>query len=136
TAYERELQAALQESQAREHRQKTMVFDMQATVVLQGLYVDRVHEANQTQSEQAVKKKKLRLNADGLPKLLDGAEFFARVEEHTQKLEQDKEAKERKRDERTRLQKAVGAWTEEERARKGRNEVRREEYREQVTAWE
>ena len=54
---------------------------LQAQVVLQDLYVGMVHAELQLQEEKKSKGKSKKLNADGLPKLLEGDQFYQRVVE-------------------------------------------------------
>ncbi|EIW54947.1 uncharacterized protein TRAVEDRAFT_80985, partial [Trametes versicolor FP-101664 SS1] len=82
TEFEGQLQVALRESEARDSARKSTMVTMQATVILQNVYLDRAQEKLQTQTDQQGKKKKRRVFGDGLPKLLDGQEFFSEVVEY------------------------------------------------------
>ncbi|KAG0693814.1 hypothetical protein DFH29DRAFT_759952, partial [Suillus ampliporus] len=60
---------------------KEQVVGLQATVVLQGLYCDRVRQHLETQVKKP-EKENVRLNGDGMPRLLTGDKFFEEVLRH------------------------------------------------------
>ena len=74
-AYQKTLVTALAE---RDQYNNTLV-GSQATLVLQGMYVDRVTKELANNKKKQKKKKKGQLNGDGLPKLLTSDEFYDRM---------------------------------------------------------
>jgi len=109
---------------------------LQAQAVLQDLYVGMVCAELQSQEEKKSKGKSRKLNADGLPKLLDGDEFYQRVVEDNerQKLEEA---------EKVRKQAVWGAvagmkkkWEDEEEACKLHNNKATAAWQEAVKQWE
>ncbi|TFK78934.1 hypothetical protein K466DRAFT_462464, partial [Polyporus arcularius HHB13444] len=117
TPYKFQLQAALQESEARDSAHKASLVDTQATVLFQGTYVDRVYEWWQGQvKKDGVHAKKCKMLADGLPQLLMQDEFVS----HKAQQEATAQRKARK-GERAVYQKAVAEWKKKEEAQKERN---------------
>ncbi|GLB44089.1 hypothetical protein LshimejAT787_1600190 [Lyophyllum shimeji] len=109
---------------------------LQAQAVLQDLYVGTVRAELQSQEEKKSKSKSKKLNADSLPKLLDGDEFYQRVVE-------DSERRKLEEAEKVRKQAAWGAaaelkkkWEEEEEACKLRNNEAMDAWQEAVKLWE
>ncbi|KAF9224097.1 hypothetical protein BS17DRAFT_753132 [Gyrodon lividus] len=78
TAY----QTALHELEAREANFKSALLGMQSTVVLQGMFCERLSGQLAAQEEKLKKRKKGQLNGDGLPRLLTGDAFYGLVVEH------------------------------------------------------
>ena len=76
-AHEQELHDVLFDAEQRDTIQKNMMVGMQATVLLQGMYVTRTQQHLQEQEERRKKKSRKRIFGDGMPKLLDSDEFFA-----------------------------------------------------------
>ncbi|KAG1736871.1 uncharacterized protein EDB91DRAFT_1055364 [Suillus paluster] len=60
---------------------KEQVVGLQATVVLQGLYCDRVQQHLETQVKK-MEKDNIRLNGNGMPWLLTGNKIFEEVLQH------------------------------------------------------
>jgi hypothetical protein len=132
---EAEMQTALiyplKHDKARDKTEKAM----HAQVVLQDLYCSRLRK-QLAGTEQVAEKGSGRLMGDGMPVLLTGDEFHARVvEKHEQneraskkKTEQNK-AKERYREE-------VARWDASNKERIKINRRRREEYKAEYERWE
>lgn len=135
TRLEHRLQEALAESEERDHLRKGVVVDMQAATILQGLYVDRVQEKLQVQKDKEGRKRR-KLLSDGLPRLLDGDEFFSRVVEHDAEQEQDKAEKDARKAGRKRYQRALKRWKRGETERKERVAAQRTRYKEAMVKWE
>jgi hypothetical protein len=75
-------QKALLESQARDIQSKAAMVGMQSTIVLQGLFCERLSSQLAGQEDKQKKRKKGQLNGDGLPRLLTGDDFYNHVAEH------------------------------------------------------
>ena len=88
-AYQETLATALSERNQYKHA----IVGSQATLVLQGMYVDRVTK-ELANNEEKRKKKKGQLNGDSLPKLLTGDEFYNRVVEHNKSMAEQEAARE------------------------------------------
>lgn len=83
-------QDALSEAYTHEAQYKSVLIGSQATLVLQGMYIERVTKELANHEEKQKKRKKGQLNGDGLPKLLTGDEFYNRVvDHHTAMAEQE-----------------------------------------------
>ncbi|KAF9246200.1 hypothetical protein BU15DRAFT_58308 [Melanogaster broomeanus] len=99
-------QTALQEFEAREAKCKSALLGMQSTVVLQGMFCERLSGQLAAQEEKQKKRKKGQLNGDGLPRLLTGDAFYSLVVEHeeTSAIEEEaRKARKKLRDERAGL---------------------------------
>ncbi|KAI0741016.1 hypothetical protein C8Q76DRAFT_586492, partial [Earliella scabrosa] len=137
TAFESELQTALQESESRDSARKRSLVEMQATTVLTGLYVDRVQQKAEAQAaEKEQPKKKQKLFAKGTPKLLTNDDMIKRVTDFQAAQQQEQAAKDARRKERDEYQKAMDVWKKEDQARKARNLKRREAFALEKAAWE
>ena len=137
TEQERKLQRALHESEARDAARKEQVLEMQATSVLQNIYVRGVQAELQAAADynKMRGRKRVRLNGDGKPKLLTGDEF---MELANQKEEEDRElevAAEHRSNMRYEYHMARKQWEVEERARKERNKWRKAEHQEATEMW-
>ena len=137
TEQERKLRQALHESEARDMVRKEQVLEMQATSVLQNIYVRGVQAELQAAADYKKKRvgKKVRLNGDGKPKLLTGDEF---MELANQKEEEDRElemAAEHRSNMRYEYHMARNEWEMEECARKERNQRKRAEHQEAMEKW-
>ena len=137
TEQERRLQQALCESEAREKARKEQVLEMQATSVLQNLYVRGVQAELQAAADHKKQKgkKKVRLNGDGKPKLLTADEFMELTD---RKEEEDRAlaaATEHRNNMRYEYHIARGEWEAQERVRKEGNETRRMEYQKALEKW-
>ncbi|KAJ8474688.1 hypothetical protein ONZ51_g7033 [Trametes cubensis] len=135
TILEEELQKALDESEHRDLSRKRSLMEMQAATVLQGLYVNRVQEKLQAKEEKGTRKKR-KLLTDGLPRLLDGDEFFQKVTEHEAVLQREKAEKDARKAERDRYAAAIDEWTKQEQQRKERVAEKRRQYRAAIEEWE
>ena len=75
-------QKALRESQACDIQSKAAMIGMQLTIVLQGLFCERLSSQLVGQKDKQKKRKKGQLNGDGLPRLLTGDNFYNCVAGH------------------------------------------------------
>ncbi|KAF9220140.1 hypothetical protein BS17DRAFT_787956 [Gyrodon lividus] len=94
---------------------------MQLTVVLQGMFCERLSGQLAAQEEKQKKRKKGQLNGDGLPRLLTGDAFYGLVVEHeeTSAIEEEAcKARKKLRDERAGL---MEAWKEADKKQLERN---------------
>lgn len=135
TSLEVRLQKALAESEGRDTSRKVAMVGMQAATVLQNMYVERVQGQLQAQEEKGGKKKR-KLLGDGLPRLMDGDEFFLKVREVEASQEQEKAEKDARKAEKDRYDKEMDAWKVAEKARKQRVAAQREQYHKALTEWE
>ncbi|KAG1849460.1 hypothetical protein DFJ58DRAFT_662402, partial [Suillus subalutaceus] len=75
-------QDALRDAYKREAGYKGALYEMQSTVVLQGMFSDRMSSQLAVQKEKRKGKKQEQLVGDGLRRLLTGDEFYNSVVEH------------------------------------------------------
>ncbi|EIW58641.1 uncharacterized protein TRAVEDRAFT_94548, partial [Trametes versicolor FP-101664 SS1] len=136
TELESQLQVALRESETRDDSRKSSMVTMQATVILQNVYIDRAQEKLQSQADQQGKKKKRRVFGDGLPKLLDGAQFFSEVVEYETTQEREAAAKQARAAEKDAYQAQVQEWEKQVDARKKRVDAQRAQYQAALAEWE
>ncbi|KAG1764280.1 hypothetical protein EV702DRAFT_982110 [Suillus placidus] len=88
------------------------------------------------QEEKKLVRKREKLVGDGLPRLLTGDKFYCSVVDHNNAADAEvtaRESHQQERDERASLMKA---WKEEDAKRLERNEVCRQEYKEELRQWE
>ncbi|OCH84013.1 hypothetical protein OBBRIDRAFT_694769, partial [Obba rivulosa] len=114
---------------------KQQVVGLQATVVLQGMYVGRAHEQLQAQKDKATQKRKNQVFGNGMAKLLTGNQFFKAVEELEKKTM--KEAKKRAHVKAAHLVHftALVEWKKEDEARLKRNREKVAAYTATVQEW-
>ncbi|KAI0056687.1 hypothetical protein BV25DRAFT_1775645, partial [Artomyces pyxidatus] len=136
TEFEQQLQDALHDANTRDGLRKKSMVGMQATVVLQGIYVKQSQRQLQAQEDKRMKKGKKRILSDGLPKLLTSDVFFSQVEEHEAAAEKAVADKEARRVERADHVEAILVWKAEEKARKARVTAQRDKFHKAVKAWE
>lgn len=130
------LQNALKDAETRDYARKEAVIDLQATAVLQGMYVKKAQIQVQTQAEKGKKKPTRRVLGDGMPRLLDDPTFVAKVVESEERLQKEADDKaERKRRKEARSVE-LALWKTAEKERKARNDVKRLTHQESVKAWE
>ena len=137
SAIEAIYQEALQESEARNQAQKQSRINLQATVILQGGYLNEVHQRmyNREQKE-AGKKATGKLIGDGLPRVLTDDKFVEEVAKHDQAQKRKAEEKEERKAEKERHAKAMERWKEACRARDERVKVQKEQYHRALEEWE
>ncbi|KIK74603.1 hypothetical protein PAXRUDRAFT_175166, partial [Paxillus rubicundulus Ve08.2h10] len=75
-------QTALLEAEACEAQSKVVMLGMQSSIVLQGIFCERLSSQLAGQEEKQRKRKKGQLNGDGLPRLLTGDDFYNCVADH------------------------------------------------------
>lgn len=136
TLREEELMNALRDAERRIGTLKQNNRVLQAQAVLQDLYVGTVRAELQSQEEKKSKGKSRKLNADGLPKLLDGDEFYQRVVEDNERRKLEEAEKVRKQAARGAAVGMKKKWEEEEEARKLRNNEATAAWQEAVKQWE
>jgi hypothetical protein len=129
--------AALQEAEDQDAWWKRAMIGMQATTMLQGMYVAKV-QGHLEEHEMRAGKKKLgnRLFSDGYGKLLSGDEFYnsaIEIEEQAKQKAAGKVERARKRGEHAMV---VAEWKNSEAERKARNEEVRMVHQDAVKAWE
>ncbi|TBU39133.1 hypothetical protein BD309DRAFT_872939 [Dichomitus squalens] len=131
-------QEALRESEARDQVRKQSVINLQAAVVLQGGYLDKVHQWMQgREQKEAGKKPGGKLVGDGLPRLLNKDEFIDEVFKHEQAQKRKAEEKEERKLEKERHTKALERWKEACKARDERVKAQKERYRQAaLEEWE
>ncbi|KAH9891175.1 hypothetical protein C8Q73DRAFT_650870 [Cubamyces lactineus] len=130
-----ELQKALHKSEHRDLSRKRSLMEMQAATILQGLYMNHIQEKLQAKEEKGTQKKR-KLLTDGLPRLLDGDEFFQTVTEHEAALQRKKAEKDARRAERDCYAAAIDEWTKQEQQQKARVAEKRRQYGAAVEEWE
>ncbi|KAF5377981.1 hypothetical protein D9615_006719 [Tricholomella constricta] len=136
TLREEQLMNALRDAEIKNHTLKENNRVLQAQAVLQDLYVGSVRAELQAQEEKKSKKKSRKLNADGLPKLLDCDEFFQRVVDDDERRKLDEAEKVRKRAARGAATESRKKWIEEDEKRKQRNNDMMQEWEKAVKEWE
>ena len=129
--------AALQEAEERDAWRKQAMIGMQATTILQGMYVAKVQGHLEEHELRAGRKKSgNRLFGDGYGKLLSGDEFYnsaVEFEEQAKQKTTEKVERARKREEHATV---VAEWKKNEAERKVRNEEVRMVHQDAVKAWE
>ncbi|KAG1844903.1 hypothetical protein C8R48DRAFT_617730 [Suillus tomentosus] len=112
---------------------KEHVSALQATVILQGRYCDRVRRHLKTQEKKGCREgDNVKLNGDGMPRLLTSDEVFEQV------LRQQAKAAEketRKAAQMVRIRE-MELWMQEDEARKNRNKAKTEQWKVAVKEWE
>jgi superfamily II DNA helicase RecQ len=116
---------------------KEHVSALQATVILQGRYCDRVRRHLETQEKKGCREgDNVKLNGDGMPRLLTSDEVFEQVlvyQERQQAKAAEKETRKAARMVRTR---EMELWMQEDEARKNRNKAKTEQWKVAVKEWE
>ncbi|KAG1882514.1 hypothetical protein F4604DRAFT_1744553 [Suillus subluteus] len=126
TEHEHECHNALREAYEREDYYKGALYGMQSTAVFQLA----------AQEEKKLARKREKLVGDGLPRLLTGDEFYRSVVVHNNAADAEVAARESRRQERDERASLMKAWKEEDAKRLERNEVRMQEYKEELRQWE
>ncbi|KAG1736634.1 uncharacterized protein EDB91DRAFT_1055524 [Suillus paluster] len=136
TEHEHECHDALREAYKHEDYYKGALYGMQSTAVLQEMYCKTLLSQLAAQEEKKLARKREKLVGDRLPRLLTGDKFYRSVVDHNNAADAEvaaRESHQQERDERASLMKA---WKEEDAKRLERNEVRRQEYKEELRQWE
>ncbi|KAG1848680.1 hypothetical protein F4604DRAFT_1812073 [Suillus subluteus] len=136
TEHEHECHNALREAYEREDYYKGALYGMQSTAVLQEMYCKTLSSQLAAQEEKKLARKREKLVGDGLPRLLTGDEFYRSVVVHNNAADAEVAARESRRQERDERASLMKAWKEEDAKRLERNEVRRQEYKEELRQWE
>ncbi|KAI9573867.1 hypothetical protein HD554DRAFT_2202030 [Boletus coccyginus] len=108
---------------------------MQSTAVLNSLYCGHLSEQLAAQEERQKKQKKGQLNGDGLPRLLMGEEFYTRVVQHEETVEQDQIEHKICRKQKEIQSRLMTSWKEQDNARKQRNKEQKTAYHEALCLW-
>lgn len=135
TNLEQELQVALIEAEERDNRRKHAMVEMQAMMILNGAYVTRVQQQLHAKENHESKGKKRKAFGDGLPKLLDGDEFFRKAQETEAEMKKEAETAGEKRRAREARSQALKEWKQLEEERKSRNKEKGIVFRAAVKAW-
>ncbi|KAG1842606.1 hypothetical protein F4604DRAFT_1517008, partial [Suillus subluteus] len=116
---------------------KEHVSALQATVILQGRYCDRVRRHLETQEKKGCQDSdNIKLNGDGMLRLLTSDEVFEKVlqyQEHQQAKAAEKETRKAAQEARTQ---EMTAWIQEDEARKNRNKAKTEQWKVAIKEWE
>ena len=136
TVREEELMNALHDADQRIGTLKEDNCVLQAQVVLQDLYVGMVHTELQSQEEKKSKGKSKKLNADSLPKLLDGDNFYQRVVEDNEQWKLEEAEKVQKQAVWCAAAEVKKKWEEEEEACKLCNNEAKDAWQEAAKLWE
>lgn len=136
TVLEQQLQDSLMEVVRREASQYSTITNLQASMVLQSIYCERLRSQLHAQENKASKKKGSgKLLGDGLPRCLTADEFFSKVQEFTEKQVQDELAKARRMEERDQHASAIAVWKQLTKERKSREDARTKEFAEELKMW-
>lgn len=136
TELEQQLQDSYFELAQREAAQHGALLGVQACMVLQSLYCERLRGqlfAKETNSKR--KKGGGKLLGDGLPRCLTADDFFAKVQEFVEKQAQDEVARARRKEDRGHHTAALANWKRLEDERKKRESVKSKEYAEATEQW-
>ncbi|RDB27179.1 hypothetical protein Hypma_004386 [Hypsizygus marmoreus] len=136
TSREEELRNALEESERRDTYRKDQMAQMQAQVLLQGMYVGRVQKHLQKAEEKRSKKKSKRIVGDGMPRLMSGDDVFAMIEAADEQAAKEAQEKEKRKIAREGHGEVLAQWKEKEKERIARNKERHAAYHASVKAWE
>lgn len=136
TEREQSLMDMLYEAAGREQAQKSFLMGMQATTVLQGLFVKKARAQIQAQEEKARKRRRTgRLHADRKPRLLSNPLFVQQVvDENNEKAAKAAEKADRQA-RRQQHSESLCDWKRAEKLRKERNQDRRERFQLLVASW-
>lgn len=118
TEYERQLHAALRESDDSYDLQKDNMAGLQAQSVLHEMYTTKVRRQLEFREEKAASKKGGKLNLNGHAKLLSGDDVFHVVQEHTRAKAAKEAATTKKKAGLDLYKKAVEEWNADEWIRK------------------
>jgi len=135
TEREKLLQLALHDVEVRDAYQKGQLRGQQATIVLQMMYCERIRQQLAKQEEKKEKRKKGRLMGDGLPRLLNDAEFVAWVLEHEEMQREEATVKSKWKVTREKQSSVLKVWNAQENSRKERNKELTENWKNSVALW-
>jgi len=115
---------------------KEHVSSLQATVILQGCYCDWVRRHLETQEKKGRQGgENIRLNGDGMPRLLTSNEVFEQVLKHHEQQQARAAEKETRKANREARSEEMEEWMKEEKARIGRNKAKTEQWKVAVEKW-
>lgn len=136
TTLEECLQDALAELVQREAQQQGTIIGLQANMVLQSLYCERVRgQLNAREAAGREKKGSGKLLGDGLPRLLTGDDFIAKVQDFAQRQLDEEDARLQKRQEREQYAALLAEWKLRDDVRKLKDKARTAEFKEEMTRW-
>ncbi|KAJ7053423.1 hypothetical protein C8F01DRAFT_996450 [Mycena amicta] len=136
TAREQELVDALRSYERRDVARKTSMIEMQASLVLAGMYVDRTHGQLQAQEEKKNKKKSRRKMGDGKAKYFTGDEFLKLCEDDEAAKNKAEVEKADRQVQREAHAGELVAWKKENDLIRERNEAKKAQFKADTAAWE
>ncbi|KAJ7032141.1 hypothetical protein C8F04DRAFT_959330 [Mycena alexandri] len=136
TAREQELVDALRESDARDTARKKSMIDMQAGVILAGMYANRAQTQLQAQETRTKNKKGRRKMGDGKAKYFTGEDFFRMAQDDTREKEEQAAEKEQRKVNRESRAGELVVWQAKNEAIRERNEAKKVTFAADVVAWE
>lgn len=110
------------------------IHTLEATMVLQETYVNRLQAQYNTKNEK--KEPRTRLLGDGLPVLLSGDDFYEKVKEQQQRLNAEEKRKIQASHPRKQHSEEMKRWKQADNERKRRNEATKTAYRAKLQDWE
>ena len=135
TQLEARLQECLQELIRREIDQYGKLIDLQASMVLQSVYCERLRSQLFAKEMAKQKKSSGKLLGDGLPRCLTEDEFFCRVQEFVRRQVQEEVERAQRRKEKEDYATALMDWKRLETERKEREKERTRQYAEEMRKW-
>ncbi|KAJ7442313.1 hypothetical protein FB451DRAFT_1057607 [Mycena latifolia] len=136
SAREQELVDALRESEAQDSVRKRSMVEMQAGVMLAGMYSNRAHTQLQAQETRRQRKSGKKRMGDGKAKYFTGDEFFNLAVNDARQREEDEVGKEQRKMQRAAHAAELALWKQKNEAIKQRNEAKRVTFASDSTAWE
>lgn len=135
--FEEELQDTLEQYVKREIVFFSALTAMQASLILQNLYCERLRgQLNAKEKKGNTKKASGKLVGDGLPRCLTDPQFMERVAAFVQRQLAEEAEKERMRTEKDTYAIAIQEWNQTEDARKSSRVLRTAEWKVKVKEWE
>jgi hypothetical protein len=131
-----DLQEVLQEALRVNKTQKSVMNGMQATMVLQDLYVQRVCGQLEGDEDQHKTKKGGKLNMDGCLKLLTQDEIFKGVEDWHKACDEEAEAELKKKEVKVKYDATCETWKVLEVQQKVRNNALLKEWEKDMRKWQ
>ncbi|KAJ7729907.1 hypothetical protein B0H16DRAFT_1469782 [Mycena metata] len=138
SAREQELVDALREADARDTARKLSMIEMQAGVLLAGMYSTRAQTQLQAQETKTTKKKKggRRKMGDGKAKYFTGEDFFRMAQQDALDKEEEEANKERRKVDKESRAGVLADWQAMNNAIRDRNEAKKVTFTADVVAWE
>ncbi|KAJ7019762.1 hypothetical protein C8F04DRAFT_1146806 [Mycena alexandri] len=138
SAREQELVDALREADARDTARKLSMIEMQAGVLLAGMYSTRAQTQLQAQETKTTKKKKggRRKMGDGKAKYFTGEDFFRMAQQDALDKEEEEANKEKRKVDKESRAGVLADWQAMNNAIRDRNEAKKVTFSADVVAWE